>query len=305
MRPKNLNKDPKKKKWVIGVTIALSFFFAAAISDESNKTAEKEIQEEIIEKQKEIAEGNRVFLEENYVELWRNYSDEDKGKDVLIHGKVDSVSNSSFTFKEGIEISTDSIKVELFSGFPGLVSVELEEAPLFKKGDFVSVEGRIKGKTLGKMSIDKAKLKSTGESSRLKYEALKTDLEIKDRISKENEEFERSQERERYIKNAIDLDYEKAIREPYLYKGESVKYTGKVTQLIREDFITFPGYIIHNGDNVLFASFKLPENSPRILEGDTVTFYGEFHGLEQMKTKLTREKYDIPRIKVKYYTHNF
>ena len=87
-----------------------------------------------------------------------------------------------------------------------------------------------------------------------------------------------------YKKQCKSVSYEKIARNPDDYKGELVKFTGKVEQVIEHSWIPNEYRVsVTKGDyglweDVVYVKYTLPEGSSRILEGDIVTFYGECEG---------------------------
>ena len=57
------------------------------------------------------------------------------------------------------------------------------------------------------------------------------------------------------------------------------------------------GYRIKDGDNEWYITYKIDEGEPRIITGDTITFYGEFKGLRKMKRAFTGVTDLVPNLK--------
>ena len=80
------------------------------------------------------------------------------------------------------------------------------------------------------------------------------------------------------------MSYEVMLRKPDIYKGEAVKFTGSVTQVMESRYSTaIMLYIYDSIDdnyNVLYCDVpnKLTKNN-RILVGDELTIYGIFKKL--------------------------
>ena len=109
--------------------------------------------------------------------------------------------------------------------------------------------------------------------------------------------------REEYINSAETISYEQLVREPYLYEGKTLAVTFKVAQTLAGGFLKEAGYRGYESgyDNEWYAQYKIPNETPRILDGDTVTFYGEFVGLTEMTRGLTGVKVYVPKLNVMYH----
>jgi hypothetical protein len=50
-----------------------------------------------------------------------------------------------------------------------------------------------------------------------------------------------------------------------------------------------------------YIGYSIPKDSPKILEDDTVTFYGEFKGTKSIKRALTSTTEEVPYLEAKYF----
>lgn len=119
----------------------------------------------------------------------------------------------------------------------------------------------------------------------------------------EEDRAERAQkEKEQYIASASSVSYESLIREPYNYEGAIIKVTVTISQTMSGGFLTESGYRGYESgtSGEWYISYELPSNTPRILSGDTITFYGEFAGLIEL-SRVTGAKDEVPRIKALYH----
>jgi len=105
-----------------------------------------------------------------------------------------------------------------------------------------------------------------------------------------------------YKDSAEIVDYSDLIRNPSKYESKIIKVTMSVSQELTGGVFTESGYMGKSNGNEWYAHYNIPENSPRILVGDTVIFYGEFTGLKKMTRALTGTAEYIPRIDVKYHS---
>lgn len=111
--------------------------------------------------------------------------------------------------------------------------------------------------------------------------------------------------------------HEEICRNPNLYKGEKIKYSGKVIQILENPLST--QYIVctekeyvkgfeyadlgWNMNKRICAEYKPKDTEPRIIDNDDVTVYGEFIGLEKFISVLG-EEIRMPKIKAKYIELN-
>ena len=124
----------------------------------------------------------------------------------------------------------------------------------------------------------------------------------RDKVSPEKETVKENQiEETNYKVIAETISYDNLIRNPDQYKGEIIKITVKISQIMGGGLLSDEGYAGKQNGNEWYISYKLPEGSSRIIENDTVTFYGEYMGVEEMTRALTNTKTYIPRIKAKYH----
>lgn len=91
------------------------------------------------------------------------------------------------------------------------------------------------------------------------------------------------------------LNYEDVTRNPKDFEGKNIQITGEVSQYVEGGLLTSTFFAIYDDDhNQWMILMNQPEEN-RILEGDRVTFYGEFNGLSEVKT-IFGEKKQVPSI---------
>lgn len=100
-----------------------------------------------------------------------------------------------------------------------------------------------------------------------------------ERIAKEAKEEAEKKEKAGYNTG---ISYEQLARTPDKFKGEKVKFSGEVVQIIESSGSNY----IHirfavNGDynDMLFCEYEKDIVQQRVLENDTITIYGVSHGL--------------------------
>lgn len=120
------------------------------------------------------------------------------------------------------------------------------------------------------------------------------------------EEFTLSEEEleKLYKDNCQKISYDSLSRTPDDYKGQYVKFSGRVVQVCSEAesklyYSTYRVATSGRYDNVVYIKVDNYGSGSRILEEDKITFYGEYEGLYSYKTVMGAEV-TIPCIIVKY-----
>lgn len=107
-----------------------------------------------------------------------------------------------------------------------------------------------------------------------------------------------------YNKEYKSISYENLSRYPDDYKGEKVKFTGRVVQVCSEakSALYYSTYRVATSgryDNVVYIYVDNYGSGRRILEGDQITFYGTYDGLYTYTTVMGASV-TIPSVKVDY-----
>lgn len=80
-------------------------------------------------------------------------------------------------------------------------------------------------------------------------------------------------------KSAKSIPYKSVARYPDKYKGQYIKFSGKVVQSLEDDGM-FTLRVAQNDDySQMFLVTYIPENDTRILEDDEITVYGRYEGI--------------------------
>lgn len=100
------------------------------------------------------------------------------------------------------------------------------------------------------------------------------------------------------------ISYDKLSRNPQDYKGEKVKFSGKVVQICSEatSFLYYSTYRVATSGsykNVVYICVDNYGSGERILEDDKITFYGTFDGLYTYETVMGASV-TIPKVIVDY-----
>lgn len=107
-----------------------------------------------------------------------------------------------------------------------------------------------------------------------------------------------------YISQSVTVSYDEVARNPDTYKGKLITFTGEVSQVIEGSTITLLIDQTNPDDewasDTWYVTYKPAEGESRILEGDTITVYGECVGTETYQSVLGAQ-ITIPSMIMKYY----
>lgn len=126
----------------------------------------------------------------------------------------------------------------------------------------------------------------------------------------EEEEFELTAEeiKANYIKKCGTYTYKDIARNPGAYKGEYAKFSGKVIQVMQQDYFGLLAYVLRvnvNGtySDTLYVTYFASEDDPRILDGDRITMYGKLDGEKTYET-VRGDSVTIPQFNAEYIDIN-
>ena len=75
------------------------------------------------------------------------------------------------------------------------------------------------------------------------------------------------------------IEYEELSRNPDVYKGELIYFEGKVFQVDGDIYLIEVTKGEYNlWDDIVYVTYSLPKNSPKVLADDIVKFYGAYKG---------------------------
>jgi len=111
-----------------------------------------------------------------------------------------------------------------------------------------------------------------------------------------------------YKENCKLYTYKELARNPSMYIGEKVVFTGEVIQ-IQERYsnnITLRINVTKNEydyyEDTIYVEYTYPsKTSSKVLEGDIITFYGDFKG-EETYLSVLGSSVTIPKVEAKYIT---
>lgn len=111
-----------------------------------------------------------------------------------------------------------------------------------------------------------------------------------------------------YKESCKTYDYKELARNPSGYIGEKVKFTGEVIQVQESVYVNIYRINVTEGDygfweDTLYVTYTPEEDTPRILENDIITLYGEMEDLMTYETVLGSTA-TLPSMTAKYIDIN-
>ena len=97
---------------------------------------------------------------------------------------------------------------------------------------------------------------------------------------------------------AQQISYDAIAREPIKYKGTTVVFQGKVVQSLYENDkdVLLRVRVTEKFDDIVWVYYQRKSNDePRILEKDTVRFWGEYTGIKSYKSVIGATL-QVPRV---------
>lgn len=108
---------------------------------------------------------------------------------------------------------------------------------------------------------------------------------------------------EEYKSFCEELNYEDILRNPDTYKGSACKLRGKASQIIEGLFGSITIYVEDSSGNKWGCVYSYKEGESHLMEGDSITIYGECKGTDTSTTVLGKQV-TMPRIDVEYLDIN-
>ena len=99
------------------------------------------------------------------------------------------------------------------------------------------------------------------------------------------------------------LNYTEILRNPDLYEKTRCKLSGRVSQIVEGFLGSFTIYVEDSGGNTWGCIYSYKDEETHLLEGDSVTVYGECKGTDTASTVLGKQ-ITMPRIDVEYMEIN-
>ena len=148
--------------------------------------------------------------------------------------------------------------------------------------------------------------KATLDSSGIRIKKCKV---CGEKIEGEAYELTEAERQKEYIKTCKTIKFAQLARNPNNYKGQHVKYTGQVIQVMQTN--QADGTILYElrvditktksgwYTDTIYVTFTAPGTSDRILENDIVNIYGEVQG-EYSYTAILGNQVNLPLVNAKY-----
>lgn len=285
------NSTPDKKRGCcLTVTlVVVGFFFiigmvgSLATGNKSSEKTENTWQETEVEKEKndqKEMDGHKNSEVIYYMDLYENYENY-IGKYVTISAPLNYADGEDISIKGDIE------------GFTGMISVTLTDSEQnLKEGDFVTLTARVDSKAAGYLYLEDAVILEVGDSASKIYSQQKDEYDM---ISAQKS----AEEVEEYKISCESLNYESILRNPDDYDGKNCVVSGKVDQIIEGWLGSYTIFISDSSGKKWGCVYSYEEGESHLLEGDSVTVYGECKGTENTKTVLGKQV-TLPRIDIKY-----
>jgi hypothetical protein len=105
---------------------------------------------------------------------------------------------------------------------------------------------------------------------------------------------------EEYKETALIIEYEDLVRNPHIHRGNIVRITVEISQIMSGE-TSYIGSAAPFNDEQWYIYYNLPQNSPRILVGDSIVFYGQFTGMTELVAILTGLSYFVPTLEAQYH----
>lgn len=311
---------PKKKPSIIILAVLLVFCFMGGLatlfqggnSEEPQKTTANapapERQETPSAPPESAAPQSAGYIDTDFdgdgyerisAELLYEYGQYMEGRKVVTVVKAahDSYKNRISGKTEGREDAlTYSISCELSANIPEGV---------IKENDAVTVAGTIDKTTplLSTVTLKGCSIIGKGEIAGEIKEAESYYRDICERYKKAHEDAiaaaERD-ERESYIAECVAVSYSDVERNPDNYKKTKIKVSGSVEQVIEGWFNTVTLRVKDGDGNTWVISYLRQDGESRILEGDSITAYGECDGVTNV-TNLLGQQMTYPSMSMKYF----
>ena len=211
---------------------------------------------------------------------------------------VDPVNNETIKESKDIDCSTVTL-VSISAKYTGSREAGI---PLNSKNKYIEVTAKYKsGKT---ETVEGWEIK--------KPQTLKADKSATVEISYKDKKCKltvncSTMSAKTYKSKCKTISYDSLARSPKKYKGQLVKFYGRVVQVQESDSaLYYSVYRINVGndgygyyDDTVYVTFSDYGSSNRILEDDMVTFYGEYQGLKTYTTVMGGSV-TIPHVQAEY-----
>lgn len=123
------------------------------------------------------------------------------------------------------------------------------------------------------------------------------------------EETESEETRDEFIASCVEISYNDLLRYPEEHTGERIVITAEIQQIIEGGFLdgnTYYRVLTDNSDLGLYLDDEYLmvddriEDDTRLIQGDIITIYAEYEGLQTITRALTDTEEEVPAISAKY-----
>ncbi len=178
------------------------------------------------------------------------------------------------------------------------------ETDAYNNGDVYTVAGTVKeplpvGSTV---TLENCSIVGKGELAQELSGGIQMQKETCEQF-KQGQEAEAAaadeEDRATYISQCQTYSYSDIERNPDSYEGKQAKISGEVIQ-VSEGILNTVTLRVDCGGDIWYVSYSRSEGESRILEGDTITCYGECDGVTSYITVIGSQV-TIPSLDMKYY----
>lgn len=258
------------------------------------KDAAKE-QEELERAEREaVIEAENSAMDINYRLMYTDFdSDVYSGKHIRLAGLVNYVGKNYLNINDGIDGSVGYIHV-MFD------STNVDQLDSISKGDYVIVTGDCGSKIAGQIPISKSNIEDTGESAKSLALTYKDEADSVFAGRNRQAESDAHQNMLDFKKNATTVDYEDLVRNSHKYEGVPIVITLDITQAKSGGSFINASYTGVNNGNEWKVAYKDADDTTKILNGDTVKFYGVFDKIVDTSKLFSKSEIPAPRLSAMY-----
>lgn len=177
---------------------------------------------------------------------------------------------------------------------------------LLQEGDKVTIAGTVTEETISlgdTVTLEDCSVVGLGEIENEITEDIEGQRQLVETLKAAHEKAEEDAaraEKDNYINLCETVNYSDVERNPDDYDGKKVMVSGEVIQVSEGWFDTVTMRIDSQG-NIWYVTYVRPEGESRVLEGDSITCYGECDGVTSYTTVLGAQV-TIPSMRMEYYS---
>lgn len=174
------------------------------------------------------------------------------------------------------------------------------------EGDYVTIAGTIEktGGIISSVTLGNCQIVGLGEIGQEINATLDSQRAVCEQYKKAVEDAAAAEiqaARENYITECVSVSYNDVERNPDNYDGVKIKVSGTVRQVIEGWLDSVTLRVTDSDENTWMITYKHKDGESRILEGDTITAYGECTGVTNV-TNLLGAQMTVPSMSMQYYS---